>query len=533
MWTRFRRVPLAKALLLAPAAVVALALALTAALPRIVDTGRVQSMIASGLSQALARPVRFRSASVTAWPYPSVRLSGVEIAEDPTFGVDPFVRLDHARVRLKLWPLLRGRVEFATIVLERPIITLAHAPGGRWNFSSLGGSRDVAAAPRAPRAGGGAAPAGAAARLVIARGTVVYERRGAESAPLRQRLEEVDATFSPRGATLAFSGTARVMPGGLRLEVADGSLGAGGARTLAEAGLRGRVRLDGGDVGALVAAVVGDEPAIGGSLTGRLDLGGTVGRPRAAGEIEWRDASVTRTSASCPEPRRSTLTLAPVQAHVTWRDGRLVAESVTGGLGRGTVRARLVAGTAPPVRAELSDLVVERIPLERVLVDFLCLGYAVSGPLDLTGTLSFSPADLARTLNGHGRLRVGAGTVVGARALALLGGLPRRSADVPAALAGAPLEFDAIAGSFDIAAGVVTTRDLVYTGRSMVARARGDFALASGRVNADVVVERDRSVLQARVTGSADAPSIRTPASLARNVEPPERGFRELLKKFR
>src|SRR5215470_15186448 len=108
MWSRLRRVLLAKALLLALAAVVALALALTAALPRIVDTHRVQSLIASGLSQALARPVRFRSASVTAWPYPSVRLSGVEIADDPAFGVDPFVRLDHARVRLKLWPLLRG-----------------------------------------------------------------------------------------------------------------------------------------------------------------------------------------------------------------------------------------------------------------------------------------------------------------------------------------------------------------------------------------------------------------------------------------
>src|SRR5262245_63921163 len=64
------------------------------ALPRLVDTPRVQALIASGASQALGRPVRYRSLTVSVLPYPTLRLHGFEVAEDPAFGADPFVRLD-------------------------------------------------------------------------------------------------------------------------------------------------------------------------------------------------------------------------------------------------------------------------------------------------------------------------------------------------------------------------------------------------------------------------------------------------------
>jgi hypothetical protein len=273
------------------------------------------------------------------------------------------------------------------------------------------------------------------------------------------------------------------------------------------------LEVDGDDVRSLAATTLGaDEPAIGGALRGRFDLSGTVGRPRAVGEVEWQAPTVTRTSFACGEPRRRTLALAEVRAKVSWRDGRV----------------------------ELSDLVLERIPLERVLVDFLCQDYAVAGPLDLTGTLALSPGDPLRSLSGRGRFHVSAGTVVGPRALALVSGLARagagpssaRSADLPATLAATPLEFDAIDGAFEIEHGVVSTRDTVYTSPSLTLRAKGTYALAGARVSADVVLEHERRVMQAKVTGSVDSLSIRPTQSLARNVDG-DRPFKDLLKKFR
>src|ERR1700752_1056978 len=141
----------------AVAAVVVLAIAATVALPRIADTPRIQSLIAASASQALARSVKFRSVSVSLLPRPAVHLHGLEIAEDPAFGGGPFLRLDEADLRLKLWPLLRGQIEFATLVLKQPIVALTQGPDRGWNVASLGTARETATAPRAPRASGGGA----------------------------------------------------------------------------------------------------------------------------------------------------------------------------------------------------------------------------------------------------------------------------------------------------------------------------------------------------------------------------------------
>jgi uncharacterized protein involved in outer membrane biogenesis len=533
-----------KWILVAVGAVAGLAIAAIAVLPRIVDTPRVQSLIAASASQALARPVKFRSVSVSVVPYPTVRLHGFEIADDPAFGPDPFVRLDRADLRLKLLPLLRGRVEFATLVLRQPTIALIQGAGGRWNFASLATARETTTGARAPRSGApGAASAGLVSRVAINKGLVTYERRAADGLVARQRLEDLDATVVARAPGFAFSGSAKVMPGGVTLKITEGTLGPSGGRGLTEASLRARVDVDGKDVQSLVAAALGPEPAVGGAIAGRLDVSGPLGRPRAAGEIELRSPTVTRTSPSCGEPRRRTLALSTLKASVSWRDGRLAVQPLTSGIGHGSATTTLVATPAPPTRAQLSDLTLQRIPLERVLVDFLCQGYAVTGPLDLTGTLTLDPTDPVRTLSGNGQLRIGSGKVVGPRALTLLGGLVRvggtvssaLSLDAPASLFSSPLEFDSIAGSYQVTNGVVATRDLVYASRAMKASVSGDYAIPTGRVNADVVVDHGRGLVQARVTGSADSPSIRMTPTIARNLEPDrvERGFKDLLKKFR
>ena len=161
--TAIQTLPRSRWLLAAVAAIVGLAIAVMVALPRLVDTPRVQSLIAGTASQALARSVKFRSVSVSVAPYPAVRLHGLEVAEDPAFGGGPFLRLDEADLRLKLWPLLRGQIEFATLVLKQPTVALIQGADGRWNFATLGATTEPRpAAPRGRaldrRAGGRPAP---------------------------------------------------------------------------------------------------------------------------------------------------------------------------------------------------------------------------------------------------------------------------------------------------------------------------------------------------------------------------------------
>src|SRR5205085_12108944 len=128
--------------------------------------------------------------------------------------------------------------------------------------------------------------------------------------------------------------------------------------------------------------------------------------------------------------------LSTVKASVTWDDGRLTVQPLATGIGGGSITAKLAAtATATaPMPAEVSDLVVTRVPLERVLVDFLCQGYAVTGPLDLTGGFTLAAGDPLRTLAGAGQLRAGPGKVVGASALTLLGGIVRLGSGVTAVM---------------------------------------------------------------------------------------------------
>jgi uncharacterized protein involved in outer membrane biogenesis len=532
-----------KWVLAAVAAIVVLTIAAMAALPRIVYSARVQSLIASTASHAVARPVKFQSVTISVLPYPALRLNDFEVGEDPAFGAGPFVRLDGAYLRLKLWPLLRGRLEFATLVLKRPTISLLRTPDGRWNFASLGPARETAAASRATR-GVGVTGASAAfvSGIVIEQGLVTYEIPLA-GRTVRHRIEDAEATLVPTPGAITFTGSGRLVPGDLRVKMVGGTVGFSGVRTLGEASVRGRVELDGKDVQPVVATALGPEPAIGGAVTGRIDISGTVGRPRAVGEIELRGPNVTRTSAACPEPRRRTLALGTVKANVVFADNRLVVQPFTTGIGSGSVAARLTASPVPSTHAQVSDLVLKAMPLAPVLVDFLCQGYAVTGQLDLSGTLTLSPADPVRTLSGSGRFHVGPGKVVGPQALALLNGFARLggtvssliSLDVPAALTASPFEFESITGTYEIRNGVVTTRDLVYRSRAMHAKVGGEYDIVTDRVNLNLTLEQGRGVLQAKISHTAADPSIRviSPSLPRVDTDRVEHGFKDLLKKFR
>ena len=528
------------------AVVAVLAIAAIVAVPFVVDTPRVQTLIASSASQALGRPVKFASVSVVVFPRPAVELHGLEVGEDPQFGTAPFLRLDTGRLALRVRPLLGGRVEFGDLTLERPVIALIQNPDGQLNVASLGTAESRARPGRGAggAVGGGAGAAGLAARVKIEKGAVTYVARGGGGALTRYRVEDLDLTLTA-GPTLLFEGDARVKPGDLAVKIAEGRLVANDARSLAEAPVSARVTVDGKDIAELVAAAAGPATSVSAPIRGTLTLGGTLGAPKAVGTMDFGSPRITQVVEACPEPKRRTLALGALRlSGAAWDDSRFRSRPVTASLGGGTIATRLTATFDRGVRVELSDLTIRALPLEKVLVDFLCFGYAVSGPLDLTGALALGSADLWNTLSGTGRLRIGPGRVVGAQALALIGGVVSVGgaissllrADVPPSLFASPLEFDSITGTYQIARGIVTTRDLRYTSRVIKVAVAGEYRPASGRMNLDMVVSHGRGEVTASVTGTAASPSIRVdPSAIVRTIDRKkvEGELKDLLKRFR
>jgi len=529
-------------------AVVVLLLVVAAiALPRLVDTPRVQAMIASSAAQAIGRPVKFESLSVGLFPLPSIALHKLEVAEDPEFGTAPFLALETGRIYLKLRPLLSGRVEFGDITLERPRIALIRSADGRLNVASLAPPSESRNASRPGRSSGGSTGGVAAAvvsRVKIDRGVITYVVRGKGEAPTPYRVEDLDLTLTGQGTQLNFTGALRVKPGDLAVKLADGMVALNGAKAVLDAPVRARVSIEGKDIEQLVAAAAGPTPAIAGPIKGDFTLGGTLGTPRVSGNVELASPRVTQTNAACPEPKRRTLSLGPLKlAGASW-DGRFQSRPTTTSIGSGTISTNVTATLDRGVHVQLGDLAIKALPVEKILVDFICQGYAVAGPLDLTGALSASATDLLNTLGGSGQLRLGPGKVVGPQALALIGTLTQiagavssaLAADVPTALTSSPTDFDSITGTYQITNGVVTTRDLLYSSRAMKVGVAGDYGLATRRMNLDLRVNYGRGELRARVSGNAASPSIRVdPSSVSGDVsrEKIEGGIQDLLKRFR
>jgi len=518
------------------------------AVPFLVDTPRIQAYVAATATQALGRQVKFSGLSVRVLPLPAVELRDLEVAEDPKFGTTPFVRLERGRIRLRLWPLLTGRVELGDILLRKPTVTIVQGADGRLNIASLGsGSSEPRTAGRSSRGGGGGSGAGGAAvatRVVIDDGQVIYAVRGPGERPAQYRLEGLDLTITSGGSQIAFKGDARLQPGAVAVKVSDGLVSLGPSRSLTDAPVRAKVALDGKDIRELTAVAVGSSPELGGALKGTLAVAGTVAAPTAAGEIQVSNLTATQSSPQCSEPKRRTLTIPTLTLNAGWQSPRFTGKPLTVKLDGGTVTAQLTATLDRGIQVQLADLAIKALPLQRVLVDYLCEGYAVTGPLDLTGALSFETRDVLNTLNGPGQLRVGSGKVVGPRALALVNRVARvggavssvLGSDIPSGAFDSPLEFESITGTYTATNGVVTTRDLLYTSRAMKVAVAGDYGLGRRAVNLDLTINHKQGDLKAKVTGTAASPIVRvSSSSILKNLdnEKTEKSLRDLLKRFK
>lgn len=151
-------------------------------------------------SDAAGRTVAFERAEAAFAGGLAVRVSGLEVAEDPRFGNVPFLALEDAFVRVRLWPALQGRIEVASVRLERPVIRIVETKRG-FNFSTLGASAEAGTAEEPVANGEGGGLAVAIAALEIDAGTVYYQDRTSPDG-----LSLVAEDFTSSGTDLRLEG---------------------------------------------------------------------------------------------------------------------------------------------------------------------------------------------------------------------------------------------------------------------------------------------------------------------------------------
>ncbi|HTG10726.1 MAG TPA: AsmA-like C-terminal region-containing protein, partial [Candidatus Eisenbacteria bacterium] len=432
----------------------------------------------------------------------------------------PFITVTEGRMRIRIRPLLQGRVELADLTLEEPRIHVVEDPAGRLNVATLGGGAQPA--PSGPprvgtsRPGVAAASAVVLSRVRIVKGAIDYQKAGAKSAQFT--VDAIDVTVTQAaGEALRISGSAQAQPGNVKLTIVEATVSAAPGRALGDGQVKAIVDIESRDV-APAAALFVPTPSVSGPLKGRVQVSGTAARLTATGAVAFERLTVSAQQPHCLEPKRRTLTLDDVRVPLLYTPAQLESQAVQSKVAKGTVSFRLTVAPGPPRVATLRDITVKGMQLEPVLVDYLCQRNAVTGPLDLTGEASLRLPDALPSLNGSGQVHIGAGRVIGPDLLHALGQALALTDLVSGTLeggrrgsrpaAGSPLSFDSITASYTITNGVARTEDLVYQARDLRLTGAGTYGLVDGRTAMDVLVTQGGNRVKARVAGGPGALTI-------------------------
>lgn len=178
------------------------------AVPYLVDLNRYHDLIESQAEKALGRNVGVGRMRLVLLPVPGVSVEPLSIGSDRP-GDPPLLKTESLAAHARLLPLLRGRIEVASLVARRPELKLHRHSDGRWNLPDFPAAASSPGAPSSAPAG----PAGGGlslSRVRIHRATLYL----VDEAVLPGRR----VTTTLEGVDLAIDGFAPGRPFGLRLD---------------------------------------------------------------------------------------------------------------------------------------------------------------------------------------------------------------------------------------------------------------------------------------------------------------------------
>ena len=264
-------------------------------LPRIVDVNRYAPLIASQIETLTGRKATFGPIALRVLPTPAVRVAPVVIAEGARYPGRDFVRIEAIAVRLRLMPLLRGKVEFGTILVERPTVTVIRDRQGRWNFDDLleraaALRKQGGAAAGSPPAAGGAPSIGIAEAAIQGGRLLVYDDAVTPGKRSELTVAPIEARLSGWGLGAQTDADLSVGLGKSRVQVAARLSGEGEAQVV-EAKIS-RSRLETADLVPLIPWLGVARPA-GLQVGGGADLEGKAIVPLAHPEALQFDGTIT------------------------------------------------------------------------------------------------------------------------------------------------------------------------------------------------------------------------------------------------
>ncbi|MGH7770697.1 MAG: AsmA family protein [Candidatus Binatia bacterium] len=107
-------------------------------LPFFIDLGTHKARYLPLVEDALQRKVDIGQVRLRIIPAPSIRISALNVADNPAFSKEAFFTAQQISIQLKFLPLLKGQFQVDEFILEKPAVNLLKKPDGTFNFADMG-----------------------------------------------------------------------------------------------------------------------------------------------------------------------------------------------------------------------------------------------------------------------------------------------------------------------------------------------------------------------------------------------------------
>ena len=147
--------------------VVGILVAAILVIPHFIDLGLFKRTYLPLVEDALNRRVDVGEVRLSLVPTPSIRVSKLSVSDNPPFAGNTFFSAQQVQLRLRFWPLLRGRFEITELILDKPVFNLLKQADGTFNYSDIGDKKSASGMRRDTRRRSDATKAPDTAALLI------------------------------------------------------------------------------------------------------------------------------------------------------------------------------------------------------------------------------------------------------------------------------------------------------------------------------------------------------------------------------
>ena len=158
-----------------------------------IDVNQFRPLLVTQLQTATGRRVELASIRRSWKQGLGLELRGLVIHDDPAFGVEPMLAVEQVSARLQLAPLLRRRLQLATVTLDHPTIHVVKNAAGQLNIRTL--TTQPAASSQQPASTSTMALPFLISSLKIRSATISFQDLAA-APPLSIEMRDMDVTAS-------------------------------------------------------------------------------------------------------------------------------------------------------------------------------------------------------------------------------------------------------------------------------------------------------------------------------------------------